>query len=56
VSAARVRYALRTSKITALDELAARSLACESADAVSTLINEALRHTFPELRNSNITV
>jgi len=56
VSAARVRYALRTSKIAALEELAARSLACESADAVSTLINEALQHTLSELRNSTITV
>jgi phosphoenolpyruvate-protein phosphotransferase len=56
VSAARVRYALRTSSVTSLEQLAGRSLACDCADAVSTCINEALRHTLPELRNATITV
>ena len=56
VSAARVRYALRASAVSSLEELAARSLACESAEAVSTLVNEALRHTLPEFRDMTIAV
>jgi phosphoenolpyruvate-protein kinase (PTS system EI component) len=56
VSAARVRYALRASALNSLEELAIRSLACESAEAVSTRVNEALRHTLPELRGMTIAV
>jgi phosphoenolpyruvate-protein kinase (PTS system EI component) len=56
VSAARVRYALRASALHPLEELAAASLACESAEAVSTLVNEALRHVLPEFRGMTIAV
>ena len=56
VSAARVRYALRASAVNSLEELADRSLACESAEAVSTLVNEALRHVLPEFRGMTIAV
>lgn len=56
VSAARVRYALRASALDSFEELATRSLACESAEAVSRLVNEALRHTLPELRGMTIAV
>jgi phosphotransferase system enzyme I (PtsI) len=56
VSAARVRYALRTSAVNALEELAVRALACDSAEAVATLVNEALRHTLPEFGDMTIAV
>jgi phosphoenolpyruvate-protein phosphotransferase len=56
VSAARVRYALRASALDSFEDLATRSLACESAEAVSTLVNEALRDTLPELRGMTIAV
>jgi phosphotransferase system enzyme I (PtsI) len=56
VSAARVRYALRTSTVSSLEELAAASLACESAEAVSTLVNQSLRHALPEFRDTTIPV
>jgi phosphoenolpyruvate-protein kinase (PTS system EI component) len=56
VSAARVRYALRTFTVSSLEELAAASLACESAEAVSTLVNQALRNALPEFRDMTIAV
>jgi phosphoenolpyruvate-protein phosphotransferase len=56
VSAARVRYALRASAVNSLEELAVHSLACESAEAVSSLVNEALRHILPEFRDMTIAV
>jgi len=56
VSAARVRYALRASTVSSLEKLAAASLACESAEAVSTLVNQELRHALPEFRGTTITV
>jgi phosphoenolpyruvate-protein kinase (PTS system EI component) len=56
VSAARVRYALRTFTVTSLEELATASLACESAEAVSMLINKALRNALPEYRDMTIAV
>jgi phosphoenolpyruvate-protein phosphotransferase len=56
VSTARVRYALRKSSVAALEELAGQALASESAEAVSTFIDEALRHAFPDLEDTKITV
>jgi phosphotransferase system enzyme I (PtsI) len=56
MSAARVRYALRIFTVSSLEELATASLACESAEAVSTLVNQALRHALPEFRDTTIAV
>jgi phosphoenolpyruvate-protein kinase (PTS system EI component) len=56
VSAARVRYALRASTVNSLEELAAASLACETAEAVSMLVNQALRNALPEFRDMTIAV
>jgi phosphoenolpyruvate-protein phosphotransferase (PTS system enzyme I) len=56
VSAARVRYALRASSLRSLEQLARASLAGESAETVSTLITDALRHTVPEFREGAISV
>ena len=56
VSAARVRYAVRSSYQHSLEELAYAALKSDSPQTVSKLITDALQSTYPEFRSNTVTV
>jgi phosphoenolpyruvate-protein phosphotransferase len=56
VSAAQVRYAVRASHQKTLESVAQVALNSNSAQAVSTLVTDALLNIYPEFRSANITV
>ena len=56
VSAARVRFALRAASLGPLKELGRVALSCESAETISTLVDDALRHTLPDFLEGAISV
>ena len=56
VSAAQVRYAVRASHLKTLESLAQVALNSNSAQAVSTLVTDALLNIYPEFRSANVTV
>jgi len=56
VSAARVRYAVRATRLDALASLAQKALHSDSAQTVSTLVSDTLRNTCPELLSSTVSV
>ena len=56
LSAAHVRYAVRKSHLTALEELAHAALKSASAQTVSVLGSDALPGIYPELRPEAVTV
>jgi phosphotransferase system enzyme I (PtsI) len=55
VSAAQVRYAVRASHQKTLESVAQVALNSNSAQAVSTLVTDALLNIYPEFRSANIT-
>jgi phosphoenolpyruvate-protein kinase (PTS system EI component) len=56
VSAAQVRYAIRHSSISSLQELAARVLQSHSSASIAGYITEALRETYPEFAANTVSV
>ena len=56
VSAALVRYAVRSSRQDTLVSLAQKALHSDSAQAVSTLVSDTLRNTCPELLSATVSV
>jgi phosphoenolpyruvate-protein phosphotransferase len=56
VSAARVRFSVRNSCISSLEDLARRALNSDSAQTVSALATDLLKNTYPEMQSDIISV